>query len=441
MLGGPHILIAGAGYVGLHTALRLQRRLGRGEATITVVNPENFMLNAPLLPEVASGMLEPRQAVVPLRNVLSGCRIVTGQLRAVEWDQRVATVGTVGGDCVKMPYDHLVVALGSVTAVVPVPGLDDHAVGFRTLAEALYLHDEVLALLERAASTTDAAERSAALTFVFVGGGYAGVEAIAELQHMAAATARWFPTIRPSDQRWIIVDLADRILAATDPRLAGYAEGVLRERGIEVRVNTRVERVDGRRVKLSDGDELDTGLLVWSTGARPNPLLGELALPLDEGGRVRVRPTLDVEGMANVWAAGDCAAVPDLTTGGLCPPTAQYALRQAAVLADNLVAAVRGGAPKPFSYRNRGEFIALGRYAGAGRVFNTTMYGLVPWLLRRLYYVTTVPGLDRKSRLLADWTTSLVFPRDAVSLGSAREPHTPLADAVDFAARGSRASG
>ncbi|MDQ4068845.1 MAG: FAD-dependent oxidoreductase, partial [Actinomycetota bacterium] len=227
MLGAPNILIAGAGYVGLHAALRLQHRLRSGEATITVVNPENFMLNAPLLPEVASGMLEPRQAVVPLRNVLTGCRIITGHLRAVDRDQQVATVETVAGDCVKMPYDHLVVALGSVTAVIPVPGLGDNAVGFRTLGEALYLHNEVLALLERAASTTDRAERAAALTFMFVGGGYAGVEALAELQHMAAATASWFPTVRPSDQRWIIVDAADRILATADPRLAGYAEGVL----------------------------------------------------------------------------------------------------------------------------------------------------------------------------------------------------------------------
>jgi len=441
VLAPPNILIAGAGYVGLHTALRLQRRLRRGEATITLVNPENFMLNAPLLPEVASGMLEPRQAVVPLRNVLSACRIVTGHVRAVDRGRQVATVETVAGDRVEMPYDQLVVALGSVTAVIPVPGLGDHAVGFRTLGEALYLHNEVLALLERAASTTDPVERAAALTFVFVGAGYAGVEAVAELQHMAASTASWLPTIRPSDQRWIIIDAADRILAAADPRLARYAEGVLRERGIEVRVDTRVERVDGRRVELSDGEEIDAGLLVWSTGARPDPLLRELDLPLDDEGRVCVRTTLQVEGIPNTWAGGDCAAVPDLMAGGLCPPTAQYALRQAALLADNLVAALRGEAPKPFAHRNRGEFITLGRYAGAARVLNKTVYGLIPWLLRRLYYLTTVPGLDRKSRLLADWTTSLAFPRDVVSLGSAREPHTPMAEALDRAARRSGSDG
>lgn len=435
MLGAPNILVAGAGYVGLYAALRLQSRLRRGEATITVVNPENFMLNAPLLPEVASGMLEPRQVVVPLRNALRGCRILTGQLRGVDTGRRSATVETAAGDCVELGYDHLVVALGSVTAVLPVPGLEEHAVGFRTLAEALYLHDEVLAQFERAASTTDPAARARALTFVFVGGGYAGVEALAELQHMAAATSAWFPTIRPEDQRWVVVDAADRILAAADPRLADYAEWVLRRRGIEVRAGTRVERIEAGRMKLSDGDELDAGLIVWTIGARPHPLLAEMGLPVDEGGRVRAQPTLAVDGVPNAWTGGDCAAVPDIGTGGLCPPTAQYAVRQGRHLADNIVATLRGEPVRPFAYRNRGEFLTLGRYQGAARVLDRTMHGLVPWLLRRLYYVTTVPGLDRKSRLLADWTASLAFPRDVVSFGSTREPGTPLAEALELAGR------
>lgn len=426
----PRIVIVGGGLVGLTAAWRLQRRLEPDEADVTLVNPQNYMVYQSLLPEVASGMLEPADVVVPLRRTLSRTRIVVGELSGLDTDRRLATVTPLESEPRELPYDHLVLALGSSTKVLPVPGLADRAVGFTTVPEALFLRDHVLSRLEAAEHASDPAARRRALTFVFVGGGYSGVEAIGELQSMAHSACDLYPSISPEDQHWVLVEATGRILPMVDEELARNATQNLRRRGVDVRLETVLERADEGTLRLSDGDELRADTLVWAAGVAPNPLLSELGLPCNDTGAVEVDATLQVRGRAGVWAAGDCAAVPDLVGGGTCPPSAQYALREARRLADNLAARVRGGHLSPFRHRMLGEVLTLGRHDGVAQVMNRHLHGFAPWYLRRLYHVGRVPSTRRKVQVWADWTLRLLMGREVVSLGTLRRPGLPLEQAA-----------
>lgn len=428
--GAPRILIAGGGYVGLYSALELEKRLRPGEADLFLVNPENYMVYQPLLPEVASGTLEPRHAVVPLRTALRRTHIVSGRLAGLDHEERVATIERTGDDPYELRYDHVVVGIGSVTRVLPVPGLEEHSVGFKTITEAIHLRNRVLHRLETAEATTDTEVRRRALTFVFVGGGYTGVEALAELEDMARSACRWFPTISPNELRWVLVEATDRILPTVSEQLGAYALRVLRSRGIEVLLETTLEEVEEGRLTLSDGQVIDSDTLVWVAGVVPNPLITELGLPTDDKDLVVVDQTLQADGMPGVWSAGDNASVPD-GEGGTHPPTAQHAQREGRHIGANLTAVLRGEEPVPFRYDSPGEMITLGHRKGVATLFGRQMRGFPIWVLRRLYYVGQVPTLKRKLRIVLDWLVDLPFPRDVVGLGSLEEPERPLRKAAE----------
>lgn len=432
--GAPRILIAGGGYVGLYTALQLESQLRPGEADIALVNPENYMTYQPLLPEVASGTLEPRHAVVPLRTALRRTHIIAGRLIGMEPDKQQATIRPLDGDPYELGYDHVVVGIGAKTRVLPVPGLEEHSVGFQTVTEAIHLRNHVLDRLEAAEAARDGDDRRRALTFVFVGGGYTGVEALAELEDMARTACRFFPTISPHEMRWVLVEATERILPTVSRGLADYALRVLRSRRIEVLLETTMEEVADGVITLSDGQSFAAGTLVWVAGVTPNALVGELGLPVDDKGLVQVDQTLRVAGLDDAWAGGDNAAVPD-GEGGHHPPTAQHAQREGRQIGKNIAALLRGRRPEPFVYSSPGEMITLGNRKGVATLFGRQLRGMPIWALRRLYYVQQVPTFKRKLRILLDWIVDLPFPRDVVGLGSVERPERPLQEAAEHSAR------
>ncbi|WP_328943494.1 NAD(P)/FAD-dependent oxidoreductase [Streptomyces sp. NBC_00250] len=428
------ILVVGGGYVGMYTALRLQRQLRAelraGDAEITVVTPEPYMTYQPFLPEAAAGSISPRHVVVPLRRVLDRCRIVIGEVLSVDHAKRTATLSTLatveeGAGAVDLTYDELVIAPGSVSRTLPVPGLADHGIGFKTVEEAIGLRNHVIEQMDIASSTRDPAIRDAALTFVFVGGGYAGVEALAELEDMARYTARYYHNVKPEDLRWVLVEASDRILPEVGAEMGKYAIRELRGRNIDVRLETRLESCEDRVAVLSDGTRLPTRTVVWTAGVKPAPVLAATDLPLNERGRLRCTAELAVEGVAHAWAAGDAAAVPDVTSdepGKECAPNAQHAVRQAKVLAENITASLRGQPLKEYAHAYVGSVASLGLHKGVAHVYGRKLKGYPAWFMHRAYHLSRVPTFNRKARVLAEWTLSGLFKREIVSLGSLEHP-------------------
>lgn len=419
----PHILILGGGYVGMYTALQLQKKLRRDEATVTVIDPLSYMTYQPFLPEAAAGNLEPRHVVVPLRRVLPHAQVLNGRVTRIEHERRVVTFLPNAADAFEISYDVLVVALGSVARTLPIPGLAECGIGFKTVGEAIFLRNHVLAKLDIAASTSDPVVRRRALTFVFVGGGYAGVEAFAELEDMARDASKSYDGVEPSDMRWVLVEATDRILPEVSRDLAEYTVRELQKRGMDIRLNTRLESAENHRIVLSDGEEFDADTLVWTAGVKPNPVLASSDLPLDEKGRVRGTEFLTVAGVSDAWAAGDSAAIPDVTRPGtFCGPSAQHAVRQAKQLGDNIVAVLRGGKPHEYRHSYAGSVASLGLHKGVAQIYGIKLRGIIAWFMHRTYHVSRVPTFNRKVRVIADWTLALFFRREIVSLGALQNP-------------------
>ncbi len=345
------VLVLGGGFGGMYTARRLERRLPPDEAEIVLINPENYMLYTPLLPEAAAGTIEPRHVVVPLRQALRRTRVRVGNVTAVDLDHNTCTYVTAGGSERQMGWDRLVVALGSVSRMFPVPGLAEHAVGFKTLAEAIHLRNHVLEQLELADATEDPDERTARLGFVVVGAGYAGTELIAELQALVRRALRLYPALRHSDTRWVLADMAPRVLPELGGRLSDRALQVLRGRGVQIRLETTLEQVGPDWVRFTGGEWMPATTIVWTAGVMPDPLAGKLGLASDERGRIVVDEHLAVAGRDDVFAVGDVAAVPIAgPEPRTAPPTAQHALRQARVCADNLASTLGHGQRRRFAF-------------------------------------------------------------------------------------------
>ncbi|WP_249522917.1 NAD(P)/FAD-dependent oxidoreductase [Modestobacter marinus] len=428
----PVILIVGGGYVGLYTALRLQRKLRRGRAEIIVVDPQPHMTYQPFLPEAAAGSVEPRHVVVPLRRTLDQCRVITGAVAGLSHADRTATVTPAEGDSFELRYDVLVMAAGSVARTLPIPGLAEHGIGFKNVGEAIYLRNHVLARLDAASSTDDPQVRRRALTFTFVGGGYAGIEAFAELEDMARyALQRYYPRLSPADMRWVLVEATGVILPEVDADMGAWTVQQLQARGMEVKLNTTLDSVsDDGVVRTGDGDEFPSDTLVWTAGTKPHPMLGRTDLPLDARGRVRCRATLQVEGpdgavLEGAWAAGDLAAVPDLTKdepGATTAPNAQHAVRQAKRLADNIVAVLDGEQPTDYRHAYAGSVASLGLHKGVAQVYGVKLKGRPAWWMHRAYHVSRVPTLNRKVRVVADWALASVFRREVIALGQLQNP-------------------
>jgi NADH:ubiquinone reductase (H+-translocating) len=427
------ILIVGGGYVGMYTALGLQKRLSRGAAEITVVEPQSNMTYQPFLPEAAAGSVEPRHVVVPLRKVLRRCTVITGAVSRITHARKTATIVPSEGNAYDVGYDILIVCPGSISRLLPIPGLAERGIGFKTIGEAIYLRNHVLSRLDLAASTTDPQRRKSALTFVFVGGGYAGVEALAELEDMARYALRYIPGVEARDMRWVLVEAASRIMPEVSVRLSAYTVDRLVERSIDVRLGTLLESAVDGHIKLSDGDEFDAETLVWTAGVKANPILADTDLPLDDKGRLACKADLTVKGVTGVFSAGDCAAVPDLTKddpNALCGPSAQHAVRQAKVLAANVAAYVRRGPLHDYRHAYAGSVASLGLYRGVAEIYGIKLRGFIAWWMHRTYHVSRMPTFNRKVRIVADWTGALLFRREVVSLGQLQSPHTEFQQAA-----------
>jgi NADH:ubiquinone reductase (H+-translocating) len=429
------ILVIGAGHVGLYVALRLSAKLPAREAEVLVVDPQPHMTYQPFLPEAAAGNISPRHTVVPLRRELRRCVVLAGEVTKLEHARRTATVQPIIGPAREVTYDHVVVAPGSVSRTLPIPGLRENAVGFKTIGEAIYLRNKVLEQLDVAATTADPQTRARALTFVFVGGGYAGIEALAEMEDMARDALRYYPELRPDHMHWVLVEATQRILPEVDPDMGAYTVRQLLKRDLDIRLGTRLESCVDGVVRLSDGDSFAADTIVWTAGVKAHPMLEQTDLPRDDKGRLTCLATLQIVGpgerlIEGAWSAGDCAAVPDLTKepGALCGPSAQHAVRQARRLADNLVAVLRGQAPTPYRHKYAGSVASLGLYKGVAQVYGFKIKGWPAWFMHRSYHLSRIPSLNRKVRVVIDWTLALFLKREVVSLGELHDPRVSFTE-------------
>jgi NADH:quinone reductase (non-electrogenic) len=421
------IVVVGAGHVGLYAALRLSKKLSRRRAEVVVIDPQPHMTYQPFLPEAAAGNISPRHAVVPLRRELSKCRIVSGEVTKIEHERRTVTIQPIDGPSTEMTYDHIIVAPGSVSRTLPVPGLRERGIGFKTIGEAIYLRNHILDRLDVAAVTPDETVRKASLTFVFVGGGFAGIEALAEMEDVVRDALRYYPDLNPDEVKFVLVEATNRILPEVGPQMGAYAARALAGRGIDLRLDTRLESCVDGEIVLSDGDRFRAETLVWTAGVKPSPMLDRTDLPRGPRGHVVCRPTLQVVDGERVldgaWAAGDCAQVPDLTNpGAYCSPSAQHAVRQAKVLADNIRLVILGGAPKEYRHKYVGSVAGLGLYKGVAHVYGIKVKGLPAWFMHRTYHMSRIPSFNRKVRVVADWTLAFVLRRETIALG---QLHTP----------------
>ena len=402
------IIIVGAGHVGFYVAERLSGKLRgdirRGAVEVMVIDPNQHMTYQPFLPEAAAGHISPRHGVIPLRHELRRCRIVAGTVTRVSTADRSVTVQPIVGPSVDFEYDQLVLAPGSVSRTLPIPGLADNAVGFKTMGEAIYLRNHVLQMLDVAAATADPQVRRRALNFVFIGGGFAGIEAMAELE-----------------------DMVRRTIGA---EMGAYTVEKLIQRGFDIRLNTLLKSCEDGHVVLSDGEEFDSDTIVWTAGVKPHPMLRSTDLPLGPKGHIRCLPTLQVTDdngvVPGVWAAGDSAQVPDLSGfTEYCTPNAQHAVRQAKVLADNIARALHGHKPVDYLHKYVGSVASLGLHKGVAHVYGIKGKGLIAWLMHRSYHLMRVPGFGRKVRVVADWTLALITSRETVQLGELHDPRKP----------------
>lgn len=440
------IVVLGGGFAGLYAARALRKRLT--DAEIELINAENYFVFQPLLPEVAAGSITPLHAVTPLRFLLAGVRFRKAHVDSVDFDRKTVTVFQgVQRRPTEVDYDHLVVALGQSTDLSRMPGLGDHALTMKTLEDARHLRAHVIERLEHADITRLPEVKRGALTFCVIGGGFSGIETVGEVKELIDRSLRFYPNIDPDEVRVVVLEFAPRILNEMPRELADYALATLQKRGIELQLNTGVTRATGTQLVTTAGEVIDTRTIVATIGNAPSPVIRKMGLPLQHG-RVTVDRTLRVDGCANVWSLGDCALIPmkegAAERSDYAPPTAQFAVREAKQLADNVAAAVAGTPLRPFEYKSKGALASLGARRGVADVMGVKMTGLPAWLLWRAYYVAFIPGVATKAKVLLNWILDALSPRSLVQVRSdtrsgARYVHFSAGDRIYEA--GSRADG
>jgi NADH dehydrogenase len=412
------VVIIGGGFGGVHTAKTLSKLMG-DKAEVVLVSPENYMLYTPLLPEVAAGILQPRHIGVPLRRTMRQTRILVGEATHVDVEARIVSVQPPEGPERNITWDRLVLAPGSISRLFPIPGLAEHAYGFKTLAEAVHIRNHVIRQLEIADAAEDIAERRCRCTFLTVGAGYAGTELVAELEDMIRRALRNYPRLRPSDVSFLLIDVAPAVLPELGEELGERALRILRERGVDVRLRTTVEEAGEDWAKLSDGDLISTRTFVWTAGVTPDPLVAKTGLPTNQQGRLVCDAYTRVEGRDDIFSIGDAAAIPDPNNPDRpTPPTAQFAIRQGRICAHNVAASLGVGSPTPFTFKGLGLLVGLARGQAVAKVLGLSVSGFPAYAITRGYHLLALPTLGRKLRVLNDWALAAGSPPDIAELGT-----------------------
>nr|WP_199038838.1 FAD-dependent oxidoreductase [Glycomyces salinus] len=446
------IVVIGAGHVGFYVAERLSKKLRsdikRGQVELMVIDPNQHMTYQPFLPEAAAGNISPRHGVVPLRQALKHCTIVTAGVTEIRHAERKLTIQPFTGPTREIEYDEVIIAPGSVSRPLPIPGLAEIAIGIKTMGEAIWLRNHVLQRFDIAATTDDPDVRRKALTFVTVGGGFAGAETLGELEDLTSTVVENYPEIDPSEIKWYLVEYADKIMPEVGPQMGAYAARQLTKRGVDIRLGTTLKSCEGGHVVLTDGEEFDSDTIIWTAGVMPNPLLKQTDLPIGPKGHLEANTRLQVatgveagtdqigEVVEDAWGAGDSTQVPDTTDFPLpyCTPSAQHAVRQAAILADNVYRRHVGRELQPYKHKYIGSVAGLGLYKGVANTYGFKAKGLLAWLMHRGYHLSRVPGVGRKGRILADWIVGFFTKREMVQLGeihAGREPFEAIAAGSD----------
>ena len=435
------ILILGGGFAGAYTAQHLEKRLGgMPDVEIMLVSRENFVLFTPMLHEVAGSDVEVTDIVQPLRKMLRHTRVAIADVEAIDLAKKQVRIRHSGlGHSFDFSYDQLVLALGAVTNFYRTPGLEEHALTMKTLGDAILVRNRVIDALGLADNQSDETDRKITLTVVVAGGGFAGVETAGAVNDLLREAMKFYPNLKEGMSRVVVVHPGEVILPELSESLGRYAEKRLGKRAVEIRLKTKVTGYDGKEVALDDGTKIATRMLIWTAGITPPPLLSSLPCAIQRG-RVVSTDCLQVPDWPGVWASGDCALVPDpLNPGKFYPPTAQHAIRQAAVLANNIAAAMRGQAPKPFKFKIIGLLATIGRRHGVAEIFGWQFSGYIAWLLWRTIYLGKLPGLQKKVRIAIDWTLDLIFSKDLVQLPTLRSP--TISEAEHSSTESARQSG
>ena len=425
----PKILIVGGGYAGFYTAKKLEKHLSKGEAEVTLVDPLPYMTYQPFLPEVAAGSIDPRHAIVSHRRHLKTTKIVTGKVTAVDHKKKTATIEVPGLKPYKETYDHIVVTAGAVSRTFPIPGVADEAIGLKTIEEAVEVRDRILTNLDKAAQLPAGPERQRLLTFAVVGGGFAGIEAFAEMRSFVSSLLKHYPEISFEDTHFHLVEAMGRIMPEVSLETSQWVLANLDQRGATVHLNTQLQSAEGGKLQLSTGEVFESDVIVWTAGVMANPVVRNTDFPLDERGRITAKATLQIVDGESViegaWTAGDVSAVPDLSgggVGGFCVPNAQHAVRQAKLLAKNLVAALRGEGIREYIHHNMGAVAGLGIGIGVFQFKKLAIKGLIAWFMHRGYHGLAMPMWERKIRVFSGWVWNFFLGRDLASIDAQKTP-------------------
>jgi NADH:ubiquinone reductase (H+-translocating) len=436
----PKILIVGGGYAGFYTAWKLEKHLRKGEAEVTIVDPLPYMTYQPFLPEVAAGSIEARHSVGALRRHLKRTTVIAAKVTGIDHSQKVATITPIEGAPYQLEYDQIVVTAGAVSRTFPIPGIADNAIGLKTIEEAVAIRDRLMSNFDKASNLPPGPERDRLLTVVVIGGGFAGIEVFAELRSLASALVKYYPQVTFNDTHFHLIEAMGRIMPEVSLKTSEWVLKDLAKRGASVHLDTQVTGAVGGNVELSTGEVIPSDLIIWTAGVMANPTVvrgGDL--PVEERGRILTRADLRVgseeEIVEGAWAAGDVSAVPDLSGGGIggyCVPNAQHAVRQAKLLAKNLVAVLRGELPREYFHKNLGAVAGLGLYNGVFQSGNLALKGIIAWVAHRGYHGLAMPSWERKFRVLWGWWNNLWLRRDIVNLQAVQDPRYVF---EEFAAR------